>query len=123
MKPIQLILLSLLATILGCYFARLRSLLLDRAIVLFLAAVGVIMIVAPRVTMRAARLVGVGRGVDLVIYLSLFSLAFLWTLLFSRQRSLETRLTDLTRAVALDNARQPESSNDTPNSTSLRKAG
>src|SRR5262245_24362470 len=103
MKPIHLILLSLLATILGYYFARLRSRLLDRAIVLFLAALGVILILAPGVTMRAARLVGVGRGVDLVIYLSLFSLAFLWTLLFSKQRSLETRLTALTRAVALDN--------------------
>ena len=107
MKLVQPILLILLASALIFYFARLRSSLLDRAIVLVVFAAGGVFVAFPDTTQTLAELVSVGRGVDLVFYLSIFGLGFYCLVLFSKIRRLEADMTDLARAVAIRDAQEP----------------
>ncbi len=104
MKPVQIILTLLLLLILTLYFARLRSSVLDRLVVVLFSILGISMVIAPDWTNKAAALVGVGRGADLFIYLAIVGLSFVVLLFYSKIRSLEALITDLTRAVAIDRA-------------------
>ena len=107
MTAIQPILILLLAAGTIYYFVRLRSALWDRLIVLLITAVGILFVVDPELSTQMAHLLGVGRGVDLLIYIGFFGVGFLLLLLFSKVRDLQERLTELARAVALANARPP----------------
>jgi hypothetical protein len=68
---------------------------------LWIAAAVVILL--PSVTTRIAEIVGVGRGVDLVVYASVAGLFFLVFKLFIQHERLERKLTDLVRREALGN--------------------
>jgi hypothetical protein len=108
MRLVQVILIVLLLTVIYVYFSRLRSGLLDRVVVLLFATVGIIMTIVPDFTTRIANAVGVGRGVDLFFYLTILGLAFMCLLLYSKIRDLESTITDLTRAVAVERANPPD---------------
>jgi hypothetical protein len=108
MKPIQLILFALLAGGLLTYFAALRSRLRDRLLVGLVGLLGAAMVAHPDGTTEVANLVGVVRGADLVIYLSLLGLGFICLLLFSKLRESEHRQTELARALALSQPHQPD---------------
>jgi hypothetical protein len=112
MRPVQLILIGLLILVTSIYFSRLRSGVLDRLIIFCFVVLGGVMTVAPDLTTKIANLVGVGRGVDLFFYLAILGLGFMWLLLFSKIRDLQTSITNLTRALALkkeeDAAGDPE---------------
>jgi hypothetical protein len=108
MRPVQFILIVLLALVIYVYFSRLRSSVFDRLIVLFLAALGILMTVAPDFTTQVAHVVGVGRGVDLFFYLSILGLGFVCLLLYSRLRDLQASITELTRALAIKTADAPD---------------
>lgn len=62
-------------------------------------------VLSPELTTRIARLLGIGRGADLLIYL--LALAFLssWFYFYRRLRSLSDSITALTRAIALERAK------------------
>jgi len=60
-----------------------------------------VVILLPSVTTRIAEIVGVGRGVDLVVYASVAGLFFLVFKLFIQHERLERRLTDMVRREAL----------------------
>ena len=63
---------------------------------------GVIVVVSwPDLASRFARWIGVGRGVDAVLYLAVITLFYLVFRLAVRQRQIESQLTDLVRALAL----------------------
>jgi hypothetical protein len=108
MRPVQFILIVLLGIGTYVYFNRLRSGLLDRMMVLLFAVLGAVMTIAPDFTTSVANLVGVGRGVDLFFYLSILGLAFMCLLLYSRIRQLESSITELTRALAVKRANDPD---------------
>ena len=114
MRPVQFILIVLLMLVTLLYFSRLRSGLLDRLIVLFFAAFGIVMTVIPDFTTKVANRVGVGRGVDLFFYLSILGLAFMCLLLYSKLRDIESSITTLTRAVAIKKAEPPDHPGDIP---------
>lgn len=109
MKPIQYLLAVLVAGGMLLYFARLRSRLADRAIVLLLGAAGLVLVAFPDLANRLAALAGVWRGADLVVYIALLGLAWVCLVLLSRLRELDARLTELARAVALLAAQPPHS--------------
>ncbi|MCH7549788.1 MAG: DUF2304 domain-containing protein, partial [Candidatus Krumholzibacteriota bacterium] len=71
MRPVQLILIAMIIGVIYLYFSRLRSGILDRVAVLGFAIIGIVMAAFPDLTHKLAAAVGVGRGVDLFIYLSL----------------------------------------------------
>jgi small membrane protein len=107
LRPIQYLLLGLLGAGLVYYFARLRSRLTDRLLLCALGLLGAVSVVFPDLTTALAHLLGVGRGVDLVIYIMLLTFSYGWLLLYAKVRALQMRLTDLARAIALANARVP----------------
>jgi small membrane protein len=62
-----------------------------------------LLVIFPEITSYAANLVGVGRGVDLVVYLAILILFYLSFRLLSRQDKMDKDLTKLVRKIALDN--------------------
>lgn len=109
MKPIQPLLILLLVVFGLVYVARFRSRLLNRLIVVFISGLGVLMVMLPDLSNAMAHFLGVGRGADLLTYLGLSGLAFLWLLMYSRLRTLDERMTVLARALAMNTARTPDS--------------
>lgn len=107
MSLIQLILIPILAVVVAVYFGRFRSGSIDRILVLLLGVVGTVMVAMPEWANTLAHFVGVGRGADLIIYFSLVGVAFLFLMLYSRLRVLESRLTVLARAEAIEHAKIP----------------
>ena len=107
MKPIQPILVLFLLLIAGVYFLRLRKKSYDRLIVIFFILSGVILVIMPDLSAEIARFVGVGRGVDLVLYLGMLGLSFVSLLLYAKLRDLEAVLSELVRSIAIAEARQP----------------
>lgn len=57
--------------------------------------------VMPNLASQAAKLVGVGRGADLVVYLALFLLFYLTFKQFSTIKKMEREITTLTRFLAI----------------------
>ena len=109
MRPVQIIL-ALLLLILVLYFSRLRSSVLDRLVVVFFSILGISMVIAPNWTNWAANLVGVGRGADLLIYLSIIGFGFVILLFYSKLKALDSSITDLARSVAIERAVGPSGS-------------
>ncbi|MCX4748468.1 DUF2304 domain-containing protein [Kitasatospora sp. NBC_01287] len=68
---------------------------------LFVVA-NIIAVLWPTGVTKVASLVGVGRGTDLVLYLMVIAMAFLALNTYLRFRSLEKKLTDLARTVAIN---------------------
>ncbi len=108
MTPIQILLILAAIVVLLVYFNRLRSRLLDRVLFFVLAVVAVIMVLRPDWANDVAHFLGVGRGADLLVYLGITGLAFLWLGLYTRQRELDVHLTELARRLALLEAEPPK---------------
>jgi hypothetical protein len=66
---------------------------------------GGVLILFPEIARRLAHLVGIGRGVDFVIYPTVIWLVRGSLLSRRRRREEEERLTELVRAVAIERAR------------------
>src|SRR3989304_4103992 len=90
------------------YFQRLRSRLLDRFVFFLLGVVAVVMVARPDWANAVAHFLGVGRGADLVTYLGISGLAFFLLGLYTRQRELHVRLTELARRMTILQAEAPK---------------
>jgi hypothetical protein len=78
-----------------------------RATVLVVIALGAYFVWVPDQTTRLAALLGVGRGADLVMYLWVVITLALIVLLYLKIVRLSRKLTQLTRASALADPKQP----------------
>lgn len=105
---IQLILIAAIAGIGVLAVWSLRSRRLSRFLVLALAALGVIFVLHPELTSRIAHFLGVGRGVDLMLYIFLVATVYALLQLYARVRTLDWQVTQLTRALAIANVRKLE---------------
>ena len=76
---------------------------LDILLLSFLIACAVVFVVWPDLTQNLAKFLGVGRGADLVFYISILIFWFVVLKLYSRVRSLEQKLTETIRKSALQN--------------------
>ncbi len=85
-----------------------------KLILIALTAVAVASILRPELTQRAANVVGVGRGTDLLLYL--LTAVFLYVVVgfYLRFRDVERQLTVLARQLALDEAGHEMRSAPTP---------
>lgn len=99
--PIQVLLIVFLIAIVFFYFNRLRTRLLDRLIFFVLALVGIVLIARPDWANDIAHFLGVGRGADLLVYIGFTAVAFLFLALYTRQRQMDVRLTELARRIAI----------------------
>ena len=111
MNPIQIVLviLALLAWSRALNGLRRGTLSLTPFILWSLVWISVIVVsLRPETTVVLARIVGVGRGVDLAIYLALMLVFFLLFRLFARIEGLERQLTQLVRTEALKDIPDPD---------------
>ena len=108
MKIIQFILAPALMVLTVLYFQRFRSLLVDCLLIITMGMTGTLFVIFPGITVKAANLLGVGRGADLVIYFTLVGLVFICLMLFSKIRKLEEQLTRLIRSNALEHSKSPD---------------
>lgn len=106
MKPIQPLLTIALLIIAFQFFGKLRNYSFERFLLMFISLVGVIFVVYPPAASYLARMVGIARGVDLVIYLSLLFLGFLSLFFYSRMKELEEKITDMIRDNAISNSQE-----------------
>jgi hypothetical protein len=108
MTPIQILLVLAAILVLLFYFNRLRSRLWDRVLFILLAALAVIMVLRPDWANEIAHFLGVGRGADLLVYVGFTGLAFLWLGIYTRQREMDGRLTELARRLSILQAEKPK---------------
>lgn len=102
LNPFQLIVLPLLLIAAGVTLWQWlvhRKRRLALATLVFLAAM--VGVADPALTQKAATAVGIGRGTDLVVYITAFALIGVTFFLLHVQRKLRMEITDLTRQLAL----------------------
>lgn len=90
--------------IVGCmgYFLVLRRRSpLSKLFVFLVFGAGLVFVTFPEIANALALLVGIGRGADLVLYLSIVFLLFLFLSLYIRVLESEDRLAELTRELAI----------------------
>jgi|SRR5687768_13472839 small membrane protein len=104
MSGIQLILLTGIAFI-GLYFLlQLKKRSLDIILLFLMVACAVVFILWPGVTNTIAKWIGVGRGADLIFYVSILIFWFISLKLYARIRKLEQQFTKIVREDALKKA-------------------
>jgi small membrane protein len=90
------------------YLGFFRSMLGDRVLAVCLLALSLGAILFPDATHVVARMVGVGRGADLILYLFVACSVVLFILLYGKIGSAEIKITELARAMAIANAERPD---------------
>jgi len=106
-QGLVLMLFSLLAAV--TLSAALRGLVRKRIALLWLSLwrLGALATIWPRSTMLVARWLGIGRGADLLLYLSVLLMLVGFFYVYGRFRRLDRQITLLVRRLALDNAQPP----------------
>ena len=105
---IQLLLVVGIVVIVGWLFMKrgAKQLAVRRLLIIAFAVFAVFTVLFPGALSRVANLVGVGRGADLLLYMTVLVLGFL-ALQEARTKAAEKRTTYLARRLALDEAEQP----------------
>lgn len=90
-------------TLLGMFYflVATRSTALQRLFLILFFSTGIFFILQPELSNRLAQRVGIGRGADLISYLSLFFLFLVCINFYFRFRAYEEGLTDLVRKIAV----------------------
>ena len=109
MSGIQLVLLTGVAFICLYFVIQLKKKLLDLILLMVLIAAAVVFILWPDLTTKLAQKLGVGRGADLVFYVSILIFWFVVLKLYARIRQLEKSFTRIIREDAIRNAAGPSS--------------
>lgn len=109
MSGIQLVLLTGVAFICLYFVIQLKKKLLDLILLMVLIAAAVVFILWPDITTKLAQKLGVGRGADLVFYVSILIFWFVVLKLYARIRQLEKSFTRIIREDAIRNAAGPSS--------------
>lgn len=104
MTPIEGIVIAslVMATIFGGIVFRSR--LIYRSLAILLCLTAIIFVLFPDLTTVIARWLGVGRGTDLLLYVSLIAGVYVILLLYRKMRDVERKLTEQIRATALRDA-------------------
>ena len=99
----QIIFTLLTAAVMFYFLIVTRKSAIRRLFVLFFFGAGIVSIVDPGLTTEIANMVGIGRGADLVFYLSTLFLVFLCFNFHLRFMALQDQLTRVVREIALRN--------------------
>ena len=98
--------------LIGVYmYVRLRSTLLDVLLIGIFIIAGTLLVLFPEYSNKIAHWAGVGRGADLLFYLSILFLFFLILKLDSRLRKMEQNFTEIVRNKSLEDAEELEKQN------------
>jgi hypothetical protein len=110
MKPIQWMLIPVLAGLLLLFYRRLRGHAAVRAVALLSTAAALIFTLFLDSSTWLANRLGIGRGVDLVTYLALLALMVSCVLLYLRLVRMEARFAEYVRRQAVEAAQPPAAS-------------
>lgn len=102
---IQLILSVSLILLLIMYLRFFRNRLFNAFFFIGFFLVGIVFVLRPNITQRIADFFGVGRGVDVVIYLLLVAFFFMFIAMFYKTRHLGKTIIEMVRNRAIDNAK------------------
>ena len=91
------------------FFMRLRNSLFDLLLLFLLITAAIIFVIFPDLTNQLAHWLGVGRGADLVFYVSILIFWFAILKLYARVRKLEQYITTIIRKDALDDVKESNS--------------
>jgi small membrane protein len=105
---IKILLILLLLIILRAFMVGRSLLLIKRLSAFGLFVILVLLVLFPQVSNLIANKLGVGRGVDLLFYLSHLFLLLLIVSLWRRLVGLADAVTKLTRQIAIQNANKPQ---------------
>ena len=105
MNGIQAVLLTGVVFIFLYFIVRMKKRLLDLFILFAMIACAVLFILWPDLTTIIAKKLGVGRGADLIFYVSILIFWFVILKLYSRIRRLEQLFTTIIRNDALKNVK------------------
>jgi hypothetical protein len=94
--------------ILGLYFFRMRTILMDRFIMAALFLAAIFFILFPNVSTVIANSLGIGRGTDMIFYFFIVFSLFKFIGISSDRKKMDKSLTDIVRALAIQNARYGE---------------
>jgi hypothetical protein len=99
--------------------AGVRGLVRKRIVAVWLAiwTIGALAIVWPRSTFLVARWLGIGRGADLLLYLSVLFMLVGFFYVYGRFRRLDRQITVLVRRLAIENAERAEPERTPPTTT------
>lgn len=106
MSNIQFVLLINLIVLLVLYLRFFRNRIFNMLFFMGLFVLGIIFVINPSSTQRIASFFGVGRGVDLIIYLLLLVFFFLFIALFYKMRNLDKTLIELVRQRAVQTGKK-----------------
>lgn len=106
MNLIQPLLVISLLLMSALYLVRFRSRIFDRIILLTVLTTGILFVCFPDITSHLANLVGVGRGTDLLFYISLISMCFILMVFYAKIREMSQHITRLIREESLRQVRK-----------------
>ena len=98
---IRILLLAGLSAIGFFIFLRRNRLPFHIMTVFVLLAAGAVAVIAPNLTAEVAQVVGVGRGADLVIYISLVGIMFVLVHYYAKFVDMQRQATELARELAI----------------------
>jgi small membrane protein len=101
------------------YVFLLRTLFLDRLVLLVITASGIVLVIYPDLASWIANRLGIGRGTDLLLYLLVVAGLFFAVTITSEIKRLQRQVTELVRYIALSN---PLDSNQDPGRVHLDAA-
>jgi len=104
MNGIQILLITAIVLIAVYFFVRLHNSILDILLLFLLVSAALVFTFFPGITNVIAHKLGVGRGADLVFYLSIVIFWFIIIKLYVRIRKLEKIVTDVVRKDTLSEA-------------------
>jgi len=98
--------------LIGVYmYIRLRSTLFDVFLIGLFIISGTLLVLFPEYSNKIAHWAGVGRGADLLFYLSILFLFFLILKLYSRLRRIEQTFTEIVRNKSIEEAEELDKKN------------
>lgn len=98
---IKAFLLVFLFTAFLLYWKIFQNRLINRLLLLGALSLAVILIVWPDLSTRVANWLGVGRGTDLLLYLSIVTVLFVLLMMYAKIKKLEETITSLIRDKAI----------------------
>lgn len=101
---IKIILLLPLLGLILFFIPRLKNRTFYRLFMIIVAIAGVLFVVFPSAADKLAHIVGVGRGADLIMYVSIMFFFVAGIILYSRIRKIEAEQTELVRKIAVQRA-------------------
>lgn len=104
MTAIQIVLITGVLFILLYFIQRIKHAVLSVLLMVILSGTAVFFILQPELTNKIAHVIGVGRGSDLVFYISILLFWYVILRLYARVRKLEEIITALIRQDAIKNS-------------------